>query len=69
MKQFIKSIASCSSWDSAGGKSGSTFFKSADNLFIFKAVKESEFFTFDEFAPKYFEHMLEIMLKKQDDKN
>ncbi|CAD8148894.1 unnamed protein product [Paramecium octaurelia] len=57
VKQFIKSIASCSNWNSAGGKSGSTFFKSSDNLFIFKAVKESEFNMFESFAPKYFEHL------------
>ncbi|CAD8164994.1 unnamed protein product [Paramecium octaurelia] len=57
IKQFIKSIASCSNWNSAGGKSGSTFYKSADNLFIFKAVKESEFSMFESFAPKYFEHL------------
>ncbi|CAD8067473.1 unnamed protein product [Paramecium sonneborni] len=57
IKQLIKSITSCSNWNSAGGKSGSTFFKSADNLFIFKAVKESEFNMFESFAPKYFEHI------------
>lgn len=26
-------------------------------MFIFKAVKDSEFFAFDEFAPKYFQHV------------
>jgi hypothetical protein len=36
---------------------GATFFKSDDNLFIFKAVKDSEFFMFYNFAPGYFEHM------------
>lgn len=54
LERFIKSIASCISWDSSGGKSGSSFLKSADNLFIFKAIKESEFFMFDSFAPQYF---------------
>ncbi|CAD8068266.1 unnamed protein product [Paramecium sonneborni] len=57
IKQFIKSITSCANWNSAGGKSGSTFFKSSDNLFIFKAVKESEFNMFESFAPKYFEYL------------
>lgn len=57
IKQFIKSIASCSNWNSAGGKSGSTFYKSVDNLFIFKAIKESEFDMFESFAPKYFEYL------------
>ncbi|CAD8155135.1 unnamed protein product [Paramecium pentaurelia] len=65
IKQFIKSIASCSNWNSAGGKSGSTFYKSSDNLFIFKAVKESEFNMFESFAPKYFEHLYSnIFLQK-----
>jgi 1-phosphatidylinositol-3-phosphate 5-kinase len=54
--QFIRSIASCNVWNSDGGKSGASFFKSADELFVFKRVKESEFFMFDDFAPSYFEY-------------
>jgi len=36
---------------------GATFFKSEDNLFVFKAVKDSEFFMFYDFAPMYFQHI------------
>jgi len=57
-------LANCIPIDTSGGKSGSDFFKSLDGLFIFKEVKESEFFMFDDSCPKYFEHMFKHTFEK-----
>lgn len=42
----------------SSGKSGSFFFYSADNRFLIKALKKSEFSTILEILPKIFDHFL-----------
>ena len=46
------------SWDTQGGKSDSSFYKSSDELFIFKKLSlDREFTMFKDFAMEYFKHM------------
>lgn len=45
-------------WDTQGGKSDSSFFKSNDELFVFKKLQfDKEFVMFRGFAMEYFKHM------------
>jgi len=47
-----------SQWDTQGGKSDSCFFKSSDELFVFKKLQlDKEFVMFRDFAMEYFKHM------------
>ena len=54
---YIKSICKTSSWKTTGGRSASSFFKSHDQKYVFKIVKEPEFKMFVEFGPNYFDYM------------
>jgi hypothetical protein len=54
---FIKSLVCSISVNMEGGKTKSGFYKSADDLFIVKVIKENEFQMFRSFAPDYFRHM------------
>jgi len=54
---FIMSICKTKTWNSTGGKAGLGFFTSHDKKFVFKAVKQTEFDMFIEFASSYFDYM------------
>ncbi|CAD8201944.1 unnamed protein product [Paramecium pentaurelia] len=58
LAQFIKSISSTNIWSASGGKSQSKFYKSNDELFVFKKLEQDkEFMMFKQFALDYFKHM------------
>ena len=47
-----------SNWkDVSGGKTRSSFFKSGDEKYIFKEIKNGEIRMFTEFAPRYFDYL------------
>lgn len=48
-----------------GGQTQSEFFKSADDLFIIKVIKENEFNMFKLFAINYFKHVNRITKDKK----
>ena len=56
-EQFILSLARCKMWDASGGKSGSSFSKTADNRYIIKEVSKVELDGFLQVAPLYFEYL------------
>jgi len=55
--EFIKSICKTQSWATSGGRSSASFFRSHDNKYVFKVVKEVEFKMFVEFGPNYFDYL------------
>lgn len=59
--KYIQSLSRCGFWDSTGGKSGSSFFKTADDRFIIKELTHAEFDSFVAFAPSYFEYMSQAL--------
>lgn len=54
---FVTSLANCVPWEAKGGKSGSTFRKTADDRFILKEISSIEFESFKNIAEFYFEYM------------
>ena len=55
--ELIASITKSKIWaDVSGGKSKASFFKSADNKYLFKSVNKNEFKMFIEAACPYFHH-------------
>lgn len=60
-EKYIQSLSRCGFWDSTGGKSGSAFFKTADDRFIIKELGHAEFDSFVTFAPSYFEYMSQAL--------
>ncbi|XP_070571165.1 1-phosphatidylinositol 3-phosphate 5-kinase-like [Ptychodera flava] len=54
---YIRSLAHCIPWVARGGKSGSTFCKTADDRFILKQMSRLEVQSFTEFAPHYFHYI------------
>lgn len=56
---FISSIAGAEAWLATGGKSGSAFMRSYNDLLVIKKIKKDEFMTFRKFLPKYFTHLHE----------
>eukprot|EP01083_Nonionella_stella_P182814 658806_1 len=60
---FIQSLSRCQSWNTSGGKSGSTFKKTLDHRFVLKFVKQNEFKMFLDNAQSYFEHMASVLFK------
>ena len=62
---FIQSLARSDKWASTGGKSGSTFSKSADDRFVLKYVKRTELNMFIDIAPQYFAHMAKGQTRSQ----
>lgn len=54
---IIQSLSQCNKWMSGGGKSGSIFFKSSDNMIIVKQVTKYELESFIKFGSSYFEFM------------
>lgn len=59
--KFIQSLSRCGIWNSAGGKSGSAFMKTADDRFIIKELSHIEFAAFAAFAPSYFEYLAQAL--------
>jgi hypothetical protein len=54
---FIESISGASYWVNSGGKSGSPFMRSFNDLLVIKKIPKTEFMTFRKFLPKYFTHL------------
>ncbi|OEL17884.1 putative 1-phosphatidylinositol-3-phosphate 5-kinase FAB1D [Dichanthelium oligosanthes] len=54
---YITSLSRCRKWDAQGGKSKAFFAKTMDDRFIIKQIKKTEFESFIEFAPNYFQHV------------
>ena len=54
---YITSLSRCKKWDAQGGKSKAFFAKTMDDRFIIKQIKKTEFESFIEFAPHYFQHV------------
>ena len=57
-EDFIKSIMTTTDWaDNSGGKRRGKFFKSGDEKYVFKEIKNGEMRMFTEFAPRYFDYL------------
>jgi len=57
-EDFIKSIMKTKDWaDNSGGKQRGRFFKSGDEKYIFKEIKNGDIRMFTEFAPRYFDYL------------
>ncbi|KAI9026204.1 hypothetical protein DFJ74DRAFT_663537 [Hyaloraphidium curvatum] len=54
---YVSSLARCLKWESAGGKSGSTFMKTRDERFIMKELPKPEMEAFLQLAPQYFRYV------------
>ena len=54
---FIASLSGCDSWQTSGGKSGATFFKTSDGRFLLKEVKDTESKTFQKISKRYFDYL------------
>ncbi|CAO3636569.1 unnamed protein product [Mucor hiemalis] len=61
---FISSLARCTTWDTAGGKSGSTFLKTKDERFLIKQISKYEMDAFLGSANKYFLYMFNEVFDK-----
>jgi len=56
--QVLKSIAHSKVWaENTGGKSNSTFFKTADEKYVFKTVNAQEIRMFGNISDSYFEYL------------
>lgn len=55
---FLCSLSRCRRWSAQGGKSNVYFAKTLDERFIIKQVTKTELESFEEFAPGYFEHLM-----------
>ncbi|KAK4513876.1 uncharacterized protein ATC70_005882 [Mucor velutinosus] len=61
---FISSLARCTPWDTAGGKSGSIFLKTNDQRFLIKQISKYEMDAFLGSANKYFLYMFNEVFDK-----
>lgn len=61
---FVASLARCVKWESAGGKSGSTFLKTADERFIMKELSKPEMESFLQLAPQYFRYISQALFHR-----
>lgn len=52
-------MAGAESWLASGGKSGSPFMRSFNDLLVIKKVTMKEFLAFKKFLPEYFTHLHE----------
>ena len=52
-------------WKPTGGKSGSTFLKTADERFVLKAISSTELDSFLNVAPHYFSHVARSVVHAQ----
>ncbi|CAN1731212.1 Putative 1-phosphatidylinositol-3-phosphate 5-kinase FAB1D, partial [Linum perenne] len=57
--EYITSLSRCARWDAKGGKSNAVFAKTRDEKLIVKEIQKVEFNSFNWFAEKYIEYMLE----------
>lgn len=63
--ELISSITKSKIWaDVSGGKSKASFFKSADNKYLFKSLNKNEFKMFIETACQYFRHNANYLFHK-----
>ena len=58
LNDFIASLSGCDPWQTSGGKSGATFFKTFDGRFLIKEVNKHEMETFKNIAKRYFEYIV-----------
>ena len=63
-EDLLASMLESQVWNVSGGKSKATFYKTRDDKYLFKSIKESEFNMFIEMAPHYFQHMGEYLFHK-----
>lgn len=59
LELFIPTIAGSESWITSGGKSGSPFMRSHNDLVVVKKIQEREFSALRKLLPKYFLHLAE----------
>jgi len=57
LELFIESVGGSEAWLASGGKSGSPFMRSFNDLLVIKKVNVKEFTAFKKFLPKYFTHL------------
>ncbi len=64
-RHFARSLSESSKWEARGGKSGSTFSKTADERFILKEMSklERDIAEFEKFAPNYFSYVNQCLSK------
>ncbi|XP_041986997.1 1-phosphatidylinositol 3-phosphate 5-kinase [Aricia agestis] len=62
---FVRSLAHCVPWAARGGKSGSTFCKTQDDRFVLKEMTKPEWQQFLEFAPHYFQYVINCRQRRQ----
>lgn len=56
--EFVSSVAKSSNWsENSGGKSGSAFFITSDQKYIFKTIPKQEMHMFLNMGVAYFRHM------------
>ncbi|XP_060802481.1 1-phosphatidylinositol 3-phosphate 5-kinase [Amyelois transitella] len=55
---FVRSLSRCVPWAARGGKSGSTFCKTQDDRYVLKEMTKAEWQQFLEFAPHYFNYVI-----------
>lgn len=65
-KDFLRAILGCASWDNTGGKSGSKFAKSHNDMIVMKFINDKEFEEFRKFASAYIEYVREAKLTRND---
>jgi hypothetical protein len=53
MEDFLTSLSHCDPWQTSGGKSGATFYKTKDGRFLLKQVNKHEMVTFQNIAMRY----------------
>ena len=57
LEDFMASTSACDSWQTSGGKSGATFYKTSDERFLLKQVNKHEMITFQNIALRYFDYI------------
>mmetsp|Transcript_21134 Transcript_21134/g.73006 ORF Transcript_21134/g.73006 Transcript_21134/m.73006 type:complete len:1779 (-) Transcript_21134:904-6240(-) len=63
---YLRSLSMARPWNAQGGKSGATFFKTADGRFVVKQITRTELQMFLEYAPAYFEYLSKSFFHKYD---
>ena len=63
---YLRSLSIARPWNAQGGKSGATFFKTADARFVVKQITRTELQMFLEYAPAYFEYLSKSFFHKYD---
>ncbi|KDO27789.1 hypothetical protein SPRG_07388 [Saprolegnia parasitica CBS 223.65] len=57
---YLASIASCATWQTKGGKSGASFFRTQDKRFVIKYISQTELQCFLASAVAYCEHIARV---------